>query len=43
MGQLYLNTNTNYGHVARITFEPVFDMDAAFAPAISAMKAKARK
>ena len=30
----------NYGHIARVTFEPVFDMDAAFADTVRQMKAK---
>lgn len=33
----------HYAHVARITFEPVVDMDAAFAPTINEIKAKKRK
>jgi hypothetical protein len=30
--------NQNYGHVARITFEPLFDLDAALAPKVNEMK-----
>ena len=32
--------NQNYARIATITFEPLFDMDAAFAPVIQAMKAQ---
>ncbi len=35
--------NQNYGHVAHITWEPLFDMDATFAPVIRTLKAKAKK
>ena|ERR1700757_1488449 len=30
--------NENYGHVALITFEPLYDSDAAFAPRVSGLK-----
>jgi len=30
--------NENYGHVARVTFEPLFDLDATFAPKVKAIK-----
>jgi len=29
-----------YGRIARLTWEPLFDMDAAFEPVIQGMKAK---
>jgi hypothetical protein len=32
----------NYGHLARVTFEPVMDMDAMFAPIVAEMKSKAK-
>jgi hypothetical protein len=32
--------NQRYGRVATITWEPLFDMDAAFEPAIRDLKAK---
>ena len=31
----------NYGHICRITFEPLTDLDAALAPIIAELKAKA--
>jgi hypothetical protein len=30
--------NQNYGHMARVTFEPLFDLDAVLAPKIKEMK-----
>ena len=41
--QYQMHHNNHYGHVARITFEPVFDMDAAFAPGVSDIKARGKK
>jgi hypothetical protein len=34
--------NQHYGHLARISWEPLFDMDAAFGPALKSLRAKAR-
>jgi len=41
--QYQMHHTNSYSHLARITFEPVFDMDGAFAPAISQIKAKGKK
>ena len=32
--------NQVYGRITRVTFEPLFDLDAAFAPMIQGMKTK---
>jgi len=37
-GRYQAHHNQNYGHVARITFEPVFDFDAAFAQRVSEIR-----
>lgn len=34
--------NQTYGRVARISWEPLFDMDATFAPMLSQIRSKAR-
>ena len=39
--QIY-HTN-NYSHMARITFEPMADLDAALAPVLAEIRRKARK
>jgi hypothetical protein len=33
-----LHHNQNYGHVADITFEPLYDSDAALAPMVAQLK-----
>jgi hypothetical protein len=33
----------NYGHVARVTFEPVMDMDAMFAPTLAELRGKTKR
>lgn len=33
----------NYGHLARVTFEPVVDLDAAFAPTLAEIRSKAKR
>ena len=33
-----LHHNQNYGHVADITFEPLYDSDAALAPRVAELK-----
>jgi hypothetical protein len=35
MGVFHLQ---NYGHVVRITYEPVYDMDSAFAETINSLR-----
>jgi hypothetical protein len=32
-----LHHNLNYGHLARITFEPIFDLDTAFGQRVREM------
>ena len=39
--QIY-HTN-NYSHMVHITFEPLADLDAALAPTLAEIRAKARK
>jgi hypothetical protein len=33
----------NYGHMARVTFDPVMDMDAMFAPTLAELRGKAKR
>ena len=37
-GRYQLHHAMNYGHMANISFEPLFDLDAALAPRIGNMK-----
>src|SRR5712692_11401002 len=37
-GRYQMIQNQTYGHVVHITFEPLWDMDVAFEPTISALK-----
>jgi len=39
-GRYQAHHNQVYGRIARLTWEPLFDMDAAFEPVIQGMKAK---
>ncbi len=41
-GRYQAHHNQIYGRVARITWEPLFDMDATFAPLLGQMRSKAR-
>ncbi len=43
LAQYQMHHTNSYAHLARITFEPVFDMDAAFAPVVNQIKAKGKK
>jgi hypothetical protein len=36
--QYQLHHAMNYGHMAQVTFEPLFDLDAALAPRVREMK-----
>ena len=42
-GRYEMHHYQHYGHLARVTFEPVLDMDAAFAPMVSELKRKTKK
>jgi len=37
-GRYQMFHNQTYGHVVHVTFEPLWDMDRAFEPTISALK-----
>ena len=37
-GRYQAHHNENYGHVARITFEPLFDLDAVMAPRVAEIR-----
>ena len=37
-GRYQLHHNLNYGHMVRITFEPIFDLDAALAQRVSEIR-----
>jgi hypothetical protein len=37
-GRYQAHHNENYGHMARVTFEPLFDLDAAYAQRIGELR-----
>ena len=42
-GRYQAHHYNTYGHMARITWEPVFDMDTAFTTSVADLKSKGRK
>ena len=37
-GRYQAHHNQNYGHMARVTFEPLYDLDAVLAPKVAELK-----